>query len=349
MTLSSSRFAVALMVAVVLAPLSLAATTTVKKPVVAAKKPAVAVKKPTVVAKKPVTPPAPATPPAQAPAWVPAFLAGGEATTTSPASAAFLAKNKAEQSEILLKELDPLVAKEPKNAKWLALRASAKKHGGNHTGALEDYSKAIALAPYDATLLNDRGNTYKALKQWDAAMKDYNDCLALTPNDALALFNRGDAYSLQKQPQLAVADFSRAIALKPQWAQAYAYRAFAYKALGGYTSLAVKDLNKALELETSPTKKSVLLTEKVIMSEPEPTALPYVRQVMLLGLLKDSEQAIRWDATNAKAYFVSAQILGQLGRKQEALFRLATAKQLQLEQGLTSEYQESLTMEGYLK
>ena len=328
-------------------PLALEATTTVKKPVATAKKPAVVVKKPVVVAKKPVTPPAP---PAQAPTWIPAFLTEKEAAQASnPASADFLAKSKAEQSDIMVKELSPLVAKEPKNAKWWGLLASAKKHGGNYTGALEDYTKAIALAPYDATLLNDRGNTYKALKQWDAAMKDYNDCLALTPNYALALSNRGDLYSLQKQHQLAVADFSRAIALKPQWAQAYVYRAFAYKAMGGYTALAVKDLNKALELETSLNKKSVLLTEKVIMSEPEPTALPYVRQMLLLGLLKDIEQAIRWDGTNAKAFFVSAQILGQLGRKQEALFRLGTAKQLQLEQGLTSEYQESLTLEGSLK
>ena len=52
-------------------------------------------------------------------------------------------------------------------------RASAYFELGDYLSAIEDYSKAIKLAPQQAILYSDRADTYVYLDNKDAAISDY--------------------------------------------------------------------------------------------------------------------------------------------------------------------------------
>jgi tetratricopeptide (TPR) repeat protein len=62
--------------------------------------------------------------------------------------------------------------------------------------ALEDYGRAIALNPEDATAYNNRGLAYSDLQDYERALEDYGRAIALNPEDATAYYNRSCAYAL---------------------------------------------------------------------------------------------------------------------------------------------------------
>ena len=53
--------------------------------------------------------------------------------------------------------------------------------------AIEDYSKAIDLAPENARFYNGRGNAYGSAGNFHAAIEDFNKAIELNPEEALFL------------------------------------------------------------------------------------------------------------------------------------------------------------------
>jgi tetratricopeptide (TPR) repeat protein len=73
----------------------------------------------------------------------------------------------------------------------LNLAASARYGEGRFEEAVELLSRANALEPRDANVLNSLGLCQSALGQTDAALRSYDAALQLDPKMAPAHFNRG--------------------------------------------------------------------------------------------------------------------------------------------------------------
>ena len=71
-----------------------------------------------------------------------------------------------------------------------------------------------------------------SLKENDRALEDYNRALELAPDNPLTWNGRGVIYLRRKEYQKAIPDFTMAIQLRPTLAQPYENRAAAEKALG---------------------------------------------------------------------------------------------------------------------
>ncbi|HHG2225278.1 MULTISPECIES: tetratricopeptide repeat protein [unclassified Synechococcus] len=87
----------------------------------------------------------------------------------------------------------------------------------NYPSVLEDYGKAIALDPKNATAYNNRGVTRNSLKDYPGALADYDKAIELNPNDALYYFNRGETLFLKGQRELGCSSFRQGHDLKPDF------------------------------------------------------------------------------------------------------------------------------------
>ncbi|MEZ5850707.1 MAG: hypothetical protein R3D68_08685 [Hyphomicrobiaceae bacterium] len=107
-----------------------------------------------------------------------------------------------------------------------------------------------------ASLLNDRGVAYSRLDQARTAIEDFNRAVQLAPEMAHAYNNRGNILLKMGFAQEATKDFDRALVLAPGYASAYANRASAHVRLGD-TEAAMRDFSHAIRL--SPKAAAPLL------------------------------------------------------------------------------------------
>jgi tetratricopeptide (TPR) repeat protein len=110
----------------------------------------------------------------------------------------------------------------------------AAKIVADHKAALEDYNKAISIAPKDPRWYTERGDFYDLTKQTDEALADYTRVIELDPNNTLALWKRGMIQAQRGIYQEALADYSRIIVIDPKRTVAYLARAEVYEALKQY-------------------------------------------------------------------------------------------------------------------
>ena len=118
-----------------------------------------------------------------------------------------------------------------------------------HKAAIDDFNRAVQLAPENAAVYNNRGNVLLALGLAKEALKDFDRAIVLAPGYAAAYNNRAQSQMKLGQPEVALADFSRAIQLMPTNAAPLNGRGRAQLALGRPYA-ATRDLNKALAVES---------------------------------------------------------------------------------------------------
>lgn len=126
---------------------------------------------------------------------------------------------------------------------------------GEHAGAIEDYSSALAYAADDrrvdrggiAQLHQNRGVAYQDLGNTDRALLDFNRCVELLPDNPAFLENRGLIYVDKELFDMAFRDFDAAVELDRKNARAYVNRAYAARLLGDYEQ-AVRDYSQAIRL-----------------------------------------------------------------------------------------------------
>lgn len=94
-----------------------------------------------------------------------------------------------------------------------ANRGTTRARLGDARGAIEDFTRALALEPDDPEVLVNRGNAHLAAGDPGAAVADFSRALALRPGLALARFNRGLARWQAGDPSGAREDWEQAIAL----------------------------------------------------------------------------------------------------------------------------------------
>ena len=115
---------------------------------------------------------------------------------------------------------------------------------GNYSQAIKDYDKAIEIKPRYSSLYNNRGNAFIHLGNYSQAIKDYSRAIEIKPDYAEAHYGRGLAYAKLDDYRQALENFNKTIEIKPDFALAFYNRSATHLKLGN-NSLAVKDLQRA--------------------------------------------------------------------------------------------------------
>jgi tetratricopeptide (TPR) repeat protein len=128
-------------------------------------------------------------------------------------------------------------------------RANGYDANGDKNSALQDYNRALELAPDNAGIYYNRGALFVTQENYDAALKDYNAALRLNPGYVAALSNRGRLFAFKHDHSAALADFSEAIRLDPS-ALLYQDRGSVYVQQQQFQH-ALDDENAAIRLDPS--------------------------------------------------------------------------------------------------
>ncbi len=131
-------------------------------------------------------------------------------------------------------------------------RGIAKYYLKNHQGAISDYNKAIAIDPQLASAYTNRGAAKLDSNDYQGAMKDSNMAIAIDPQSVNAYMNRGIAKSYFGNHQEAIADYNKALGFDPQYSTIYWNRALAKKKLKDYQG-AIADYNKVIRINPNDT------------------------------------------------------------------------------------------------
>lgn len=121
---------------------------------------------------------------------------------------------------------------------------------GRYAQAVEQYDKALALAPNYFEAWSNRGNALNGLKRYDEAIESFNAAIRLNPDFADAYTNRSVAMRHARRLEDALASANTSIRLNPTAAEAYNNRGLALMALHRRGE-ALADFNKAIALKQS--------------------------------------------------------------------------------------------------
>lgn len=142
-----------------------------------------------------------------------------------------------------VQSLEPATSAKPHHCYGLAAELA-----GEYATALDEFSKAVALEPNEATLLQNRGSVYLMLGRYDEAVSDFDRAIALRADHADYYTNRGIAHRHLGHLTQALADYSKAIELTPNNPVAYTNRGALYLAQKDFEH-AQADFEKALQLD----------------------------------------------------------------------------------------------------
>ena len=111
-------------------------------------------------------------------------------------------------------------------------RAAAHVARGRYAAAAEEYRKALAVTPSDATVHNKLGICYQQLKNDAMARREYDRALQIDPGYAEVWNNIGTLEQAGKRFKPAVRAYKKAIETKPGLATPWKNLGNAYLALG---------------------------------------------------------------------------------------------------------------------
>jgi tetratricopeptide (TPR) repeat protein len=194
---------------------------------------------------------------------------------------------------------------------------------GDRSGAIVDYTKAIAVAPNYAYAYNNRGNQRRLGKDPTGAIADFTAAIALDSTYALAYRNRGLAHIDRKESALAVADFTTALRFVPRDATAFLNRGRARQALDDLDG-AIADFTAALRVDS--TYSSAYVNRTVARGA----------QGDLAGALADGDSAVKIDPRDPFGY--EARAYTRLALHDGAAANVDALESLRLRQGSDSHF-----------
>jgi len=136
----------------------------------------------------------------------------------------------------------------PGSAEAFVERAAARLAQENYKEAMADCGEALARDSSIAMAYNLRGTALRQTGNPQQALQDFTRAVELAP-DETNYFQRAATYQMLGQHQLALADLDQVIAIKPDGAQAYFARAQSRRATGDAAG-AVQDHRRALLLDS---------------------------------------------------------------------------------------------------
>jgi len=113
--------------------------------------------------------------------------------------------------------------------------------------ALQNYDRALEIAPQDQNALYNRALILLDLKRFEEALETFDALLVTRPEDAEVFYNRGIALLNLMRFEEAVASFDKAVMVKPYFAEALTFRGTALSALGRYKE-ALASYDSALDV-----------------------------------------------------------------------------------------------------
>ncbi len=131
-------------------------------------------------------------------------------------------------SAVSMKEIDRRLPSEP---------ISSGEQQSNYNdqminGAIDEWTRAIAKNPKNATAFLERGWAYAAVQEYDNAIYDLTRAIALAPKSSDAYIKRAWVYDTMGEYLKSVKDATSAIQIDPHNNEAYGARAAAYASLG---------------------------------------------------------------------------------------------------------------------
>jgi tetratricopeptide (TPR) repeat protein len=198
-----------------------------------------------------------------------------------------------------------VVAAAPKASDYY-VSATNKKEEENYQGAIDDYTKAIALDPKFAKAYNDRGLMKSQLNRKNEALTDITQAIQLDPNLVEAYLNRANL-SFVSNPQQAITDAKKALAIKPQEAEAYLSLSFSYLTLKDSKN-AILALEQGVQIVSSEDKAFLMLMRMILNS----------RGNDLVGMKKSARDIIDLKSSTLDHKALGAYFLVISGEEQEA-------------------------------
>jgi tetratricopeptide (TPR) repeat protein len=98
--------------------------------------------------------------------------------------------------------------------------------------AIEEFKRVLQLNPKCAIAYLQRGLAYRSINKFDEATSDFSNAIKFEPNEMTHYHTRGITYLLMEQSKLALDDFNKAIDIDPTNSQFYKSRAIAENKLG---------------------------------------------------------------------------------------------------------------------
>ena len=154
------------------------------------------------------------------------------------------AREEAEKQRLLTKITDSNRAFEAQH--WYYTGNELQK-SNDLDGAIDAYTKAIALRPDIPHFYNNRGLMYFQKDLYDQALVDFNQALVLSPLFIFGYTNRGLTYDSKGLFDQAIADYTQALAINPRHASAYYNRGVA-NSHKGLNDQAIADYTQAIEI-----------------------------------------------------------------------------------------------------
>ena len=128
--------------------------------------------------------------------------------------------------------------------------AALARHKGRLSGAIEDFTRALAISPDNLEALMARGDAYGRSGEFARSLADLNRVIVLAPDNAGAHVLRGLVNSRRGDSQSAATDYDAALALDPRNMDALVNRAALYS-MAGQPARALADLDAAIAIRAN--------------------------------------------------------------------------------------------------
>lgn len=180
-----------------------------------------------------------------------------------------------------VKIYDELI-EECEEASLLNNRGAARAAMGDVTGAVVDYTRAVALDTRLAQAYSNRGNALTKLGKYEDAISDYNRAIELAGDVAPIYCNRGLTRKLLGDLTGSLEDFDIALAIDSSFAAGFLARG-GVRALAADLDGAVMDLERFLELaplapQVQQVREAVKRLRGAISARPEKQSSPKTAQ-----------------------------------------------------------------------
>ena len=130
----------------------------------------------------------------------------------------------------------------------LSVRARTYHALEENDKALEDYARAIKIAPENLKLYEERAQLLFEQKEFDLASKDYNKMIEIDKGNVMGYMGLGRNAKAKKEYNDAIEKFSYVIKLSPTYSSGYSFRASTFVEMKKYKE-AIDDIVTALDID----------------------------------------------------------------------------------------------------
>lgn len=260
-------------------------------------------------------PPAPATPPRDAPPNGLTPLVPTNARPDTALVADIRRMHDDEQWAESLPVLNRLLSAQPNSSELLALRSHAYSHLNRQADALAEGERAVKQGPKDAEAYLRRGEALLGANRMLEAIADFDRAIKLNPKEAEAFGNRGFALATQGQHKQAVEAFTQGLAVRKDKYDLWFGRGVSRFQLGERET-ALSDMSEAVALRP---REPALYRERANI---------YLALRQYDAALRDANQALKLDPDDPYALLTRGAIYGEVGKVQQGIEDLRYALRL---------------------